>query len=69
MMVASLFRNYLLAERIMRSLRRTPVSYPKIPSTSQHPLWYNFFSFSCDQNDNQSQIIVTFLEGKHGIMH
>lgn len=39
MMVASLFRNFLLAERIMRSLKRTPISWPKIPSTSQHPLW------------------------------
>lgn len=39
LLVASLFRNYLLAERIMRSYDCTPVSCPKLPSTFQHPMW------------------------------
>merc|ERR1712173_369133 len=38
-LVASVFRNFLLAERIMSSLCRKPVSYPKIPSTKNHILW------------------------------
>ncbi|XP_063240592.1 LOW QUALITY PROTEIN: regulatory-associated protein of mTOR [Bacillus rossius redtenbacheri] len=39
LLVASLFRNFLLAERIMRSCGCTPVSSPKLPPTYQHPMW------------------------------
>ncbi|CAH1154387.1 unnamed protein product [Phaedon cochleariae] len=39
LLVASLFRNFLLAERIMRSCDCTPVSSPALPSTYQHPMW------------------------------
>ena len=39
LLVASLFRNFLLAERIMRSYNCTPVSSPKLPPTYQHPMW------------------------------
>ncbi|XP_012256997.1 regulatory-associated protein of mTOR isoform X2 [Athalia rosae] len=39
LLVASLFRNFLLAERILRSYDCTPVSYPKLPPTYQHPMW------------------------------
>lgn len=39
MLVASLFRNFLLAERIMRSYDCSPVSSPKLPPTYQHPMW------------------------------
>nr|CAD7444287.1 unnamed protein product [Timema bartmani] len=47
LLVASLFRNFLLAERIMRSYDCTPVSSPKLPPTyqikqrnlSNHPMW------------------------------
>lgn len=39
LLVASLFRNFLLAERIMRSCDCTPVSSPPLPSTYQHPMW------------------------------
>ncbi|XP_040567507.1 regulatory-associated protein of mTOR [Lepeophtheirus salmonis] len=39
LLVASLFRNFLLAERIMRSYDCTPVSQPKLPPTHQHPMW------------------------------
>eukprot|EP01100_Stratorugosa_tubuloviscum_P001655 TRINITY_DN1375_c0_g1_i1.p1 TRINITY_DN1375_c0_g1~~TRINITY_DN1375_c0_g1_i1.p1 ORF type:complete len:771 (-),score=346.02 TRINITY_DN1375_c0_g1_i1:17-2329(-) len=38
-LIASLFRNYLLAERIMRSANCTPISFPKLPQTHQHALW------------------------------
>ena len=39
LLVASLFRNFLLAERIMKSNDCTPVSQPKLPPTHQHPMW------------------------------
>ncbi|XP_064637530.1 regulatory-associated protein of mTOR-like isoform X2 [Lineus longissimus] len=39
LLVASLFRNFLLAERIMRSYNCTPHSSPKLPPTYQHPMW------------------------------
>jgi regulator-associated protein of mTOR len=39
LLVASLFRNFLLAERIMRSLNCAPIAYPKLPPTFQHPMW------------------------------
>lgn len=39
LLVASLFRNFLLADRIMRSYHCTPVSYPRLPKTCSHPMW------------------------------
>ena len=39
LMVASLFRNFLLAERIMRAANCTPASFPRLPPTHQHPMW------------------------------
>ena len=39
LLVASLFRNFLLAERVMRSYDCTPVSTPQLPTTHQHPMW------------------------------
>jgi regulator-associated protein of mTOR len=39
LLVASLFRNFLLAERIMRCCKATPVSHPKLPPTYNHPMW------------------------------
>jgi regulatory associated protein of mTOR len=38
-LVANLFRNYLLAERIMRSVNCNTVSYPKLPETHNHQMW------------------------------
>ena len=39
LLVASLFRNFLLAERVMRAANCTPVSHPRLPPTHQHPMW------------------------------
>ncbi|CAH1446030.1 unnamed protein product [Lactuca virosa] len=39
LLVASLFRNFLLAERIMRSANCSPVSFPMLPPTHQHHMW------------------------------
>eukprot|EP00850_Spirogloea_muscicola_P012963 SM000086S23015 [mRNA] locus=s86:21057:31095:- [translate_table: standard] len=40
LLVASLFRNYLLAERIMRATNCTPISHPRLPATHQHHMWH-----------------------------
>lgn len=39
LMVAALFRNFLLAQRIMRTFNCRPVSYPELPSLHEHHLW------------------------------
>lgn len=39
LLVASLFRNFLLAERIMKSEGCGPCSLPPLPPTNHHPLW------------------------------
>ena len=42
LLVASLFRNFLLAERVMRSYDCTPVSQPALPTTHQHGVSLNW---------------------------
>lgn len=39
LLVASLFRNFLLADRIMRAYDCTPVSSPALPPCHRHPMW------------------------------
>lgn len=39
LLIASLFRNFLLAERIMKDYNCTPHTYPSLPPTNTHPLW------------------------------
>ncbi|KAJ3817722.1 raptor N-terminal caspase like domain-containing protein [Lentinula raphanica] len=39
LLIASLFRNFLLAERLMKGYNCTPHTSPPLPSTSAHPLW------------------------------
>lgn len=39
LVVAALFRNFLLANRIMRAHNCHPVSSPALPDTSSHPIW------------------------------
>lgn len=39
LLVAALFRNFLLAERIMRAYHCTPISHPALVATHNHPLW------------------------------
>lgn len=39
LMVAALFRNFLLAERIMRRYQCNPMSHPQLPPTYDHPMW------------------------------
>ena len=39
LLVASLFRNFLLAERVLKSAGVTPRSHPALPPCAGHPLW------------------------------
>jgi len=39
LLVASLFRNFLLDDRIMRSANCSPISYPLLPPTHHHHMW------------------------------
>eukprot|EP00656_Telonema_subtile_P016084 TRINITY_DN18480_c0_g1_i2.p1 TRINITY_DN18480_c0_g1~~TRINITY_DN18480_c0_g1_i2.p1 ORF type:complete len:1209 (-),score=241.95 TRINITY_DN18480_c0_g1_i2:54-3680(-) len=39
LLLASLFRNFLLAERIFSSLGSPLCSYPRLPATAHHPMW------------------------------
>lgn len=39
LMVAALFRNFLLSERIMRTYKCHPISSPELPETHHHALW------------------------------
>ncbi|XP_025419661.1 regulatory-associated protein of mTOR isoform X2 [Sipha flava] len=42
LLVASLLRNFLLAERIMRTYDCEPVSSPKLPPMHNHPMWQSW---------------------------
>lgn len=42
LMVAALFRNFLLSERIMRANHCHPISSPALPETHHHPLWQSW---------------------------
>lgn len=42
LMVAALFRNFLLSERIMRTHHCHPMSQPSLPETHNHPLWQSW---------------------------
>ena len=39
LMVAALFRNFLLSQRIMRAYGCHPISVPKMADTHNHPMW------------------------------
>ena len=42
LMVAALFRNFLLAERILKANNCHPETLPKLPATHNHPLWQSW---------------------------
>ncbi|KAL7272939.1 Target of rapamycin complex 1 subunit kog1 [Rhizina undulata] len=42
LMVAALFRNFLLSQRIMRMHQCHPISSPPLPDTHHHPLWQSW---------------------------
>ncbi|XP_047142923.1 regulatory-associated protein of mTOR isoform X1 [Hydra vulgaris] len=57
MLVASLFRNYLLAERVMRSYCCTPVTSPKLPPMYHHHMWLAW-DLAVDQCLSQLPVII-----------
>jgi len=61
--LAPLLRNYLLANRIMRSVNRTPYSVPKIPDTSKSPLW-QAWDLAIESALNQLKLDFCAAEGK-----
>lgn len=65
LLVASLFRNFLLAERILKSCDCTPVSSPLLPPTSQHSMW-NAWDLALDLSLGQLPGIINRNESfKH----
>lgn len=44
LLIASLFRNFLLAERIMKDYDCHPSTHPLLPATNTHPLWASWDS-------------------------
>ena len=61
LMVAALFRNFLLADRIMRQYNCTPISNPELPPTHNHPMW-DAWDLAIDQCLNQMPEIVEKAE-------
>ncbi|KAI0243612.1 Target of rapamycin complex 1 subunit kog1 [Massospora cicadina] len=62
LMVAALFRNFLLADRIMRSLKCHPVSVPALPNTHNHPLWKSW-DLAVDLCLSQLPDLIAYKEG------
>ena len=58
LMVASLFRNFLLAQRIMSSYHCNPVSDPRLPNTSHHPMW-QAWDMAVDQCLQQLPVVIS----------
>jgi Raptor N-terminal CASPase like domain len=59
LLLASVMRNFLLADRIMRSVGCVPVSHPTLPRTHDHPLWDIF-----DHTIEQFLVQLPGLSGK-----
>ncbi|KAK9455107.1 hypothetical protein V1511DRAFT_499476 [Dipodascopsis uninucleata] len=62
LMVAALFRNFLLAERIMRVHNCHPISEPKLPLTHNHPMWQSW-DLAVDQCLAQLPMLEAAEEG------
>lgn len=62
LMVAALFRNFLLSERIMRAHGCHPMSVPRLPDTHDHPLW-QAWDLACEMVLNQLPAMLASEQG------
>lgn len=62
LMVAALFRNFLLSERIMRAYGCHPMSMPQLPETHDHPLW-QAWDLACEMVLAQLPAMLASEEG------
>ncbi|KAF7327508.1 hypothetical protein MKEN_00329700 [Mycena kentingensis (nom. inval.)] len=80
LLIASLFRNFLLAERIMKNYRCTPHTHPPLPPTNTHRLWatWNLAVDACLRQlpnliapvqDNNPNAATTLHPGRIGQAH
>ncbi|KAG8997859.1 hypothetical protein FRB94_002908 [Tulasnella sp. JGI-2019a] len=60
-MLAAMFRNYLLAERILRRYNCTPKTTPALPPTYMHSLWSSW-DLAVDKILVQLKVLLPFLE-------
>jgi regulatory associated protein of mTOR len=65
LLVASLFRNFLLAERILRSYDCTPIASPALPPSFRHPMW-SAWDLSLDVALSQ---LPDILQNKRAYVH
>lgn len=61
LVVAALFRGFLLAERVMRFYDCTPISVPALPPTHNHPLW-DSWDLAVDTCIAQLPSLLAFLK-------
>lgn len=63
-LLSSLMRNYLLADRIFRSFGRHPQVHPALPKTHDHPLWQSF-DIAMEQLLFQLPTLLASEQAKH----
>lgn len=63
LVLAALFRGFLLAERVMKRYNCTPISVPAIPSCANHPLW-DSWDLALDRCLAQMPALMAYEEKK-----
>ena len=63
LMVAALFRNFLLSERVMRTFKCHPISSPELPETHHHALWKSW-DLAVEMVLSQLPALVDHEEGR-----
>ena len=62
LMVAALFRNFLLSDRVMRVYGCHPMSMPQLPETHDHPMW-QAWDLACEMVLTQLPAMLASEEG------